>query len=103
MLHFQFITGIENCISSVNFRYKLRNRGCYSSDTYNGTELRIDYDCRPCTSPPELAAKTIDELTADDLCNGGEFVVHFAIFQTTCKIENKKLTRAVGRPPSEPN
>ena len=51
------------------------NMKCYSSHVFNGTTLKVYYgnynSCHPCTSPPQLAAKTISELLQRDACGGG--------------------------------
>ena len=58
----------------VSFRGKNHWKNCFSRRWFDGTNLFVYYgnpnDCRPCTSPPDLAAKKIGELTAKDVCDG---------------------------------
>ena len=64
---------------------------CYSEGKIDDDEtlIRVRYgktnDCRPCTSPPDFAGKTIDELLASDLlCDASELIL-FTARQRSCE------------------
>ena len=68
-----------NCVICFRGIFPNKWKECYSEGRIDGdrTLLNVRYgrpnDCRPCTSPPDLAGKTIDELTASDLlCDAGK-------------------------------